>query len=413
MFKVLKTKYRNWKLKNRLVQEQEIFNTKNYVFKSVNVLIIDELIPEYDKDSGSRRLTEIIKLLLQKKVAVFLLADLKQYKYKSDYIARFKALGVNVYEPCVDKNNKLITKELFIKKISPNIDIAWLHRPTIFKKYNELIKTHNPKIKLIFDMVDFHYLRLIREWEYSKVPKIKAKAKHYLKIELDNCKKADYVVVISKEDKIELNTHYDSSSKMVVIGNIHHFIAKTDTFIAPHKRDELLFVGGFKHQPNEDAVLYLHRKIMPLVWQHYPDIKVNIVGSYPTKTVLGLHSNKFNVTGFVEDVSKYYKTAKLFVAPLRYGAGIKGKIGQSFEYSLPVVTTTVGAEGFDFSPYHDAMIANDAAHFSNKIMALYSNNKLWEEVSANSEKIISPFSLQQISHAIDSLLTMALNQAQK
>ncbi|WP_299891621.1 glycosyltransferase [uncultured Lacinutrix sp.] len=405
MFKALKTKFRNNKLRKKLLKNKVLFNIDSFSFSSKNVLIIDQIIPEFNKDSGSRRLTEIIKLLLEKDVSVFLVADLKQYKYNSDYIEKFKALGVNVYEPAIDENGALLTKELFIEKIASKLDIAWLHRPNIFEKYNTQIKKHNPNIKLVFDMVDFHYLRLSREWKDNQDAKTKAEAERYLQIEIDNCKKADSIIVISEDDKVELIKHYNTISKMVVIGNIHDYIPKNETFITPEKRNELLFVGGFKHMPNEDAVLYLYNDIMPLVWEQHPDIKINIVGSYPTETVLALHSEQFNVIGFVEDVAAYYKTAKLFVAPLKYGAGVKGKIGQSFEYSLPVVTTDIGAEGFDFSPYNETMIANNAKDFADSIIALYTNNELWEAASGHSKKIIQPFSLQHISNTIDVVLS--------
>lgn len=403
-FKKIKVKYKNNALRNRLIKENKRFNLEHYVFKKTNVLIIDQIVPEFNKDSGSRRLTEIIKLLLEKDVAVFLVADLKQYKYKSDYIEKFKALGVNVYEPTIDQSDVLVTKELFIYKIAEKLDIAWLHRPNIFEKYYQQIKQANTNIKLVFDMVDFHYLRLSREFKDSQDLNTKTEAERYLQIELNNCNQADSIIVISEDDKTELLKHYNKPEKMVVIGNVHDYIKKTDEFLTVENRKDLLFVGGFKHMPNEDAVLYLHNEIMPLVWEIHPEIKVNIVGSYPTQTVLELHSKKFNVIGFVEDVSLYYKTAKLFVAPLKYGAGVKGKIGQSFEYSLPVVTTDIGAEGFDFSPFSQTMIANNKRDFANQIVALYTNNELWNELSDFSPKIIQPFSLKHISSTIDQVL---------
>jgi len=392
--KSLKNQFKTYLLTKKLKKNNILFNLSDFTFSDKNVLIIDEIIPEFNKDSGSRRLTEIIKLLLKNKVSVFLIADLKQYKYKSDYIQKFKDLGVNVYQPSIDQKGQLVTKEDFIKLITPKIDVAWLHRPTIFSKFQSLVKTANPNIKLVFDMVDFHYVRLLREYELNKDEALKAEAEKFLKIELENCKNADVVIAISTTDKELLKQHFNTDEKVVLISNIHQHIDKSDNFNSFENRKDLLFVGSFRHDPNSDAVKYLKENIMPLVWKDIPDLKVNIIGSYITDEIEALASDKFKLLGFVDDLNAVINTAKLFVAPLRFGAGIKGKIGQSLEHSLPLVTTNVGAEGFDFGEQTNVMIANNAEAIAQKVIDLYTNKILWEEASNSCKTILEPFSLK-------------------
>lgn len=392
--KSLKNQFKTYLLTKKLKKNNILFNLSDFTFSDKNVLIIDEIIPEFNKDSGSRRLTEIIKLLLKNKVSVFLIADLKQYKYKSDYIKKFKDLGVNVYQPSIDQKGQLVTKEDFIKLITPKIDVAWLHRPTIFSKFQSLVKTANPNIKLVFDMVDFHYVRLLREYELNKDEALKAEAEKFLKIELENCKNADVVIAISTTDKELLKQHFNTNEKVVLISNIHQHIDKSDKFNSFEKRNDLLFVGSFRHDPNSDAVKYLKEDIMPLVWKVIPDLKVNIIGSYITEDIEALASDRFKLLGFVDDLDAVINTTKLFVAPLRFGAGIKGKIGQSLEHSLPLVTTNVGAEGFDFGEQTNVMIANNAEAIAQKVIDLYTNKILWEEASNSCKTILEPFSLK-------------------
>ena len=392
--KSLKNQFKTYLLTKKLKKNNILFNLSDFTFSDKNVLIIDEIIPEFNKDSGSRRLTEIIKLLLKNKVSVFLIADLKQYKYKSDYIQKFKDLGVNVYQPSIDQKGQLVTKEDFIKLITPKIDFAWLHRPTIFSKFQSLVKTANPNIKLVFDMVDFHYVRLLREYELNKDEALKAEAEKFLKIELENCKNADVVIAISTTDKELLKQHFNTDEKVVLISNIHQHIDKSDNFNSFENRNDLLFVGSFRHDPNSDAVKYLKENIMPLVWKDIPDLKVNIIGSYITDEIEALASDKFKLLGFVDDLNAVINTTKLFVAPLRFGAGIKGKIGQSLEHSLPLVTTNVGAEGFDFGNQKQIMIANNAEAIAQKVIDLYTNKILWEEASNSCKTILEPFSLK-------------------
>ncbi|MFQ3239094.1 MAG: hypothetical protein ACI9NI_001389 [Olleya marilimosa] len=392
--KSLKNQFKTYLLTKKLKKNNILFNLSDFTFSDKNVLIIDEIIPEFNKDSGSRRLTEIIKLLLKNKVSVFLIADLKQYKYKSDYIKKFKDLGVNVYQPSIDQKGQLVTKEDFIKLITPKIDVAWLHRPTIFSKFQSLVKTANPNIKLVFDMVDFHYVRLLREYELNKDEALKAEAEKFLKIELENCENADVVIAISTTDKELLKQHFNTDEKVVLISNIHQHIDKSDNFNSFENRNDLLFVGSFRHDPNSDAVKYLKENIMPLVWKDIPDLKVNIIGSYITDDIEALASDKFKLLGFVDDLNAVINTTKLFVAPLRFGAGIKGKIGQSLEHSLPLVTTNVGAEGFDFGNQKQIMIANNAEAIAQKVIDLYTNKILWEEASNSCKTILEPFSLK-------------------
>jgi len=406
MFTTLKLAFKYHFLKKKLRNSNTYFNLKNINYQNKNVLIIDSIIPEYNKDSGSRRLLEIIKLLLKNKVGVFLMADKKEYRYKKEYIKTYEDLGVIVYQPSIDSDNKLITKHIFIKTIAPNLHYAWLHRPDVFMKYHAIIKKTNKNCQLIYDMVDFHYLRLIRQWEQHKIKKFKIDAEKHLKMEVENCRKADQIILISENDKKYLRNYYNQESKMVVIGNVHKFLQKPKTFKTFTNRKQLLFVGGFKHLPNIDAVLFCHNEVMPLVWEQDPSIELIIVGSHPTPEILELHSGKIIIKGFVDDISKFFSDAKLFIAPLRYGAGIKGKIGQSFEHSLPVVTTEVGAEGFNFSPYSIDMIANSAEGLASNIIKLYEDEKLWNAISDHSDKIIAPFSISHIESQLETVLQL-------
>jgi glycosyltransferase involved in cell wall biosynthesis len=404
MYNKLKLFYKFTKLRSQLKEQNKVIDYALEQDKKY-ILIIDDKIPEYDKDSGSRRLTEIIKLLLKNGYGVCLMPNVKEYKFKKDYVQYFRALGVVVYEPALNASGELITKEKFLDIVIPHITHAWLHRPNIFQKYFPILKKKGFSGPCIFDMVDFHYLRMKREAELTgDAAKLKDAEKH-LKVEMDNCEKADKIIVISGKDKEALLDYYNDASKMEVVGNIHQFKNKLPDFKGFTERQGLLFIGGFDHKPNEDAVVFLHEKVMPLVWNTNPDINVNIVGSNPTDTVTALQSEKFNIIGFVEDVMPYFNDAKLFVAPLRYGAGIKGKIGQSLEYSLPLITTSIGAEGFDFGRFADAMIADDADGLAQKILAAYTNEELWNGISNNSEKVIAPFSVEQVERNILKVLS--------
>lgn len=407
LYKKIKVYFKNQLLTRKLLKQKKITDFKEVLKQHnqvSNVLIIDDKLPEFDKDSGSRRLHLIIEILLKNKVNVFLLADFKEYKFKEEYVGYYKKLGVTVYEPSLNLNHKLITKNDFIAAIANEIDLVWLHRPLIFKKYFDVIKKYNSKVKIVFDMVDFHYIRMKREADLRNDKKILAEANKFLDIEIENCKKADQIIVISETDKTNLLPFYKEASKMIVIGNIHDVIKNNPNSLRFNERKDLLFVGSFEHLPNIDALFYLKNEIMPLVWRTNPEIKVVVIGSKPTPEVLNLNDANFNVLGYVSDLSAYFNTARLFVAPLRYGAGIKGKIGQSMEFKLPLITTEVGAEGFDFGSLKTSMVASTAEDFAQKINVLYNDENLWNQISNHSDKVLAPFSSKLLEQNIMSLL---------
>jgi len=402
MFKNIKLYIRLKKLASKLKKEKKIDFLSELKFDSY-VLIVDVKIPEFNNDSGSRRLTEIIKILLKNKVGVFLLADFEEYRFKYDYIEIFKEMGVIVYEPSLDNAGNLITKNDFLKIVLPKVSIAWLHRPEIFQKYFPLVKKNKPGIKVFFDMVDFHYLRIKRESELMNKPEIMEIARKYLNLELDNCNKADKVIVISDIDKEALSLHYKDDSKIITIGNVHQYI-KNENAPSFKERKDLLFIGGFDHKPNVDAIMYLHEEIMPLLWKLKPEISISILGSNPPESILILNSNLFKIVGYVKDVSPYFLNSKIFVAPLRYGAGIKGKIGQSLEFGLPLVTTNIGAEGFDFGVNKKHIVGNTTQEMVDHIILMYDNEEIWNKISLDSEEVIKPFSVTTIEERIVSIM---------
>jgi glycosyltransferase involved in cell wall biosynthesis len=129
--------------------------------------------------------------------------------------------------------------------------------------------------------------------------------------------------------------------------------------------------------------------IFQTLLKRLPGIKLYILGSSPPEEILKLSSEQIVVTGYVRNVEPFFNSHRVFIAPLRYGAGIKGKILQSMSYGVPVVTTVVGAEGMDLIDMENAMIARDEIEFSEKIVQLYSNKKLWDRLSCNSMKFMA------------------------
>jgi glycosyltransferase involved in cell wall biosynthesis len=205
-------------------------------------------------------------------------------------------------------------------------------------------------------------------------------------MEMRLVKSSSFVVVVSKNEATTLKNEV-SSVNPVIIPNIHFPEMQKNNLPRFEERKDLLFVGGFQHTPNVDAALFLTKEIFPLLKKEISNIKLLIVGSKPPDCVKALASDDVVVTGYVPDITPYMENSKLMVAPLRYGAGVKGKITQSMSFGLPVVTTAIGAEGLNAIDGESILVANSAQEFASKVIQIYTNKELWNRISANSYEL--------------------------
>jgi glycosyltransferase involved in cell wall biosynthesis len=216
----------------------------------------------------------------------------------------------------------------------------------------------------------------------------------YKKIETQLVKKADLIIAISEKEKITMS-NIINPNKIIVVSNIHYSKIKLEEVISFKERNDLLFIGS-THTPNIDAVNYLFKEIMPLVWKKNPIIKVNIIGNLNEK-IKDLNHPNCTFLGYVENIEPYFLKSKIMIAPLRYGAGVKGKIGQAYEYFLPVITTDIGAEGMNLKHNENAIIVNTPEAFANQILNLYDNEILWTKLSKSAASVLENFSKEELT----------------
>jgi O-antigen biosynthesis protein len=360
------------------------------------VLVIDSYLPCYDRESGSRRLFEIIKILKTLNCHVIFLPD---NGFKAEpYTSILQNLQIEVlytqpgYGTPLDKQ---LNERLSL------INIAWICRPELNEKYAAIIR-QNQTIKIIYDTIDLHYLRLKRAWKLSSNQNPEAatawidmKAK-----ELKMAHQADLTVTVTSVEQQILQSQ--AVGNVVVIPNIH--TPYQDNIPSFDEREGILFIGSYNHLPNIDAVLWLCQEIMPLVWQTNPHLKVTLLGSNPTSEVQALANNLITVTGYINDLTPYFLSHKLSVSPLRYGAGMKGKIGQSLEYKLPVVSTNIGTEGMNLIPEQHILEANTTEAFARQILRLDQEADLWNYLAANSQDIIKKFTPEVVKPNIEQII---------
>jgi glycosyltransferase involved in cell wall biosynthesis len=149
------------------------------------------------------------------------------------------------------------------------------------------------------------------------------------------------------------------------------------------QRKDLFFAGNFAHRPNADGVAYFLENVFPLLTEALPEVQFHIAGSSPPPQIQALSSSQVHVMGFVPDIEPFFMNSRVFVAPLRFGAGIKGKIGDSLSHGLPVVTTSIGAKGMGFENGTQVMIADEPEAFAAAVVKLYQDQELWDRLAQN------------------------------
>jgi GT2 family glycosyltransferase/glycosyltransferase involved in cell wall biosynthesis len=360
------------------------------------ILVIDSYVPLYDRESGCVRLLEILKILLNLKYHIIFLPD--NGNPEEPYTSTLQEMGIEVLYGTPKQQD---IQALLINRL-PLVDIVWLCRPELCEKYLDLIRNYS-KAPVIYDTIDLHFLRIKRQKEVlsENFQNTNWSWETYQKLEIKFARQANATLVVTELEQQTLNQL--GVSNVSVIPNIHH--PRDRHLKSFEERSGLLFIGSYNHLPNIDAVIWLAQEIMPLIWQAHPEIQLTLLGSNLKDEVRALASDRILVKGYVKDVEPDFLNSRVFVAPLRFGAGMKGKIGQSMSYGLPTVTTTIGAEGMGLQEGYDVLIADGVESFARQVISLYENDELWNHLARNSQQTIAQYSPEAVQEKLQALLS--------
>ncbi|BFO65078.1 glycosyltransferase family 4 protein [Chryseobacterium sp. S0630] len=390
--KIKKHFERKEKLKN--LQSKDIVNINLYDASQKTILFASRDFPAHDKESGANRLKELIFIYKELGYNCILFAP---HMFEDDsYVKFYKQHNVIVYI----ENKKYRNIYDFLSSFQ-KIDYVWFNGPLALNLFYKKMKAVLPSAKFIYDMVDIHFLRFKRaiELEPTRIS-LKKNYKHFFRLETVVAPKLDYIIAISDKEK-EIMSQYADKNKIITVSNIHYpkiDISERKSF---SESKGITFIGSI-HEPNIDAVKFLYEKIMPIVWKTNPELEVSIIGNVAEKLDLKLFP-KFKFLGFVESIEEHFMNSKIMVAPLRFGAGVKGKIGQAFEYFFPVVTTDIGAEGMKLTDQKHVLIANDENSFAKAIIDLNNDEELWNTLSRNSVDSLRAFSPEEVKEKLKTL----------
>jgi GT2 family glycosyltransferase/glycosyltransferase involved in cell wall biosynthesis len=359
------------------------------------VLIVDASTPTPDQDSGSLRLLNIMRLLRDMDCQVSFLPDnLARFE---KYTPLLQAEGIEaLYHPFV------ADLPAFYRARGREFDLVMVSRHYVAAHHLGLVRAYAPQARLAFDTVDLHYLRERRAAELDPRAELKRQADATCAQELKLIRECDVTLVVSRVER-ELLAHDAPGARVEILSNVHAIRGCRAGYDARH---DLLFVGGFQHPPNIDAMLWFCGEVLPLVRKDLPDVKLHIVGSKVTPAIQALASDAVVVHGFVEDIEPLLDGCRISVAPLRYGAGVKGKVNSAMSHGLPVVATPMAVEGIDARDGEEVLVGGDAAAFAAQVVRLYRDPELWARLSRNGlDNVRRQFSFDTARETLQRLLS--------
>ena len=341
------------------------------------VLVVDHCTPTPDQDAGSVLAFNLMLLLREMDFQVTFIPE-HNLQYLERYTAEMQRVGIEVlYSPYI------ANLEQHLKHYGDRYDLAILIRPNVMDAHLWTVRKYCPNAKVVFHTVDLHYLRMSREASIKNDPALELAAKEMKRVELAAIKAADASIVVS-DSEVEILAAECPQSKVYLLP----LILNTSSIVPPYKnRENIIFVGGFQHLPNVDAVLFFVKEVMPILRNRLAGVNFYVVGSSMPEEIKALSGQDVIIKGFVEKLEPLFNAMKVSVAPLRFGAGIKGKIASSMCAGLPAIVTGLAAEGMSLINGKNCMIADSPKDFADAIEKVYTSKEVWSEISKNGLKL--------------------------
>ena len=334
-------------------------------------LVLDEAVPTPDRDAGSNVILEHIRLLRGLGYAVtFMPANLSP---GDAYGAALEAAGVELaVHPFYGG------LEHFLASRGPSFALAYVHRVSVADRAIPVLRRLAPQLRILFNNADLHFLRVGREADVTGNQALLAEAGDLRQRELRAIAAADATLLCNAQEMQLLRAELPTA-RLIYLPWV----------IGPRRRDEagfedrrgIMFLGGFAHRPNADAVIWLVTEVMPLLRRLVPGLKLHVYGHGIPERVGALAAADVIIEGHVADLGAAFARHRLSVAPLRFGAGFKGKLAESLAHGVPVVATSIAVEGTGLVGGAQLLLADGAEAFALAVAGLHETPALWRDLA--------------------------------
>jgi hypothetical protein len=370
-----------------------------------HLFVAADMPPLFDQQAGALRLITLISLLHEAGWSLsfgslFGQAELPGVlatpEGKAQYEASLRQVGVGAILYGIAEI------DAYFRGPATQLDWAFLSFPAVARALMPLVRCRFPRALVIYDMVDSHGLRMAREAALTgDVAQIDA-ARRAQAEEVGLALAADVTLAISAEER----NHLLAEAPLAVVKLLPLVLEiPADTQPRLDARRGLFFIGSFWHKPNGDGMIWFVDAIWPLIRAELPEVTLTIAGSNMGEEILALGAGPgIDVVGFVPEVQPWLDAHRVFVAPLRFGAGMKGKVAQSMIHGLPVVATSIGAEGMALENGTHLLVADDPAAFAQEVIALLRDDDLWQRLSVQGRRHIEQtLSRDAVRHQLEAV----------
>jgi glycosyltransferase involved in cell wall biosynthesis len=369
------------------------------------VLMIDENWPTPTRDAGSNAIISHAQALnaLGYNVAYCAASGAPRTPLQAAGILALKQMGVVCHG-----QDGVATEEVIKRLARQGLELVYLHRMAIAVSYAGLVKQHAPACRIIYAVADLHHVRFSRQAAITGRPDVAEAAKRARATEFWAMRMADHVLTHSAKEAAYLRHAAPNISAHVVPWSV-----------LPHSRlrnrmdrPDIAFLGGADHAPNVDAVLHLAHDILPAIWQHHPELRCLVIGEGWPPAIFGGLDPRLQVIGHHPNLSDAFQTVRLTVAPLRFGAGLKGKVLESFAAGLPCVMSPIAAEGFDLDAQLQTAIA-PSADFADTLLNIYQDAAHQLRLARSGRTMLSRnFSPDAVTASFSTMLGLAAHPAE-
>jgi len=347
------------------------------------LLIIGLHWPEPSTTAAGTRMMQLISFFLENKYQITFACSIP----KTTYSYNLNSLGIKTVE--IELNNSSF--DSFIMKLKPHIVL--FDQFITEEQFGWRVADNYPDAVRILDTEDLHFLRLARELAFEKKEKINL-INDTTKREIASIYRSDLSFIISKSEMELLKKEFKIDSKLL------HYIPFLQTKITVNtlklfpsfkKRQHFITMGNFKHKPNYESVLYLKKEIWPKIRKKLPKTELHVYGAYSNERIKQMHNKKegFIIKGWANNKKEVYINSRVCLAPLLFGAGLKGKLIDSMIYGTPNITTSIGAESMTRNSKWNGFIEDNSEEFAQKAVELYNREEKWLEFQKNGKEIIN------------------------
>jgi GT2 family glycosyltransferase/glycosyltransferase involved in cell wall biosynthesis len=360
------------------------------------ILFVDAVTPTPNQDAGSVQTVLGLRCGLACGYKTHFVPE-DNWLFVPDYTPELQRVGVDcAYAPFE------VGFANYIRRYGWLFDVILIYRVGVMHKSLPLLREFAPEARILFHLADLHYLRMQRQARLENDPAAMEAAELLKEKELDAIRRSDCTITHSTVEA-EIIAREVPTAPVTMWPLMVDLVGTRTSFDA---RRDICFLGGYRHPPNIDAVFFFVRDVLPLIHAVQPDIRFIVAGANPTQDLLDLDSDRIVVTGMVEDLADVFDAVRVFVCPLRVGAGAKGKVMSALSYGLPIVSTMIGVEGAGLVDGEHMLVADEPAAMAEAVLRLYGDPVLWQALSDAGQVLLKEeFSLgmgvRKLEEAVD------------